>query len=384
MSRKLRILEVNKAYYPHTGGIETLVRQYSEELGDIDSVSVKTLVCRDGRGRTYREDVNGVDLTRAGSFGTYFSCPVSLSFIRLFRKMAKKADVVHIHVPFPLADFALMLSGFKGRVVVSWHSDVVKQKKLMMFYKPFLRYLLKRADAVVTATEGHVKGSDYLPEFAEKCVTVPYGIEPEQYLSIERAPVLTDKCTEKGCIKLFFTGRLVYYKGVEVLLRAMGYASRTDCKCELFIAGEGELREKLENMAERYGIAEKVHFLGFLPDEQLKQAYADCDIFILPSVVKSEAFGIVQLEAMIYGKPVINTALPSGVPYVSLHGKTGLTVRPDDSKQLAAAIVKLAGDEKLRERLGKAAKERVMDEFSEKNVLRKLYGVLSGERSSEV
>ena len=119
MSRKLRILEVNKAYYPHTGGIETLVKQYSEELGAMDGVEVKTLVCRDGKGVTVREDMNGVDLTRAGSFGTYFSCPVSLSFVRLFRKMAKNADVVHIHVPFPLADFALMLSGFRGRVVVS-------------------------------------------------------------------------------------------------------------------------------------------------------------------------------------------------------------------------------------------------------------------------
>ena len=377
MSRKLRILEVNKAYYPHTGGIETLVRQYSEELGDIDGVSVKTLVCRDGRGRTYREDVNGVELTRAGSFGTYFSCPVSLSFIRLFRKMAKKADVVHIHVPFPLADFALMLSGFKGRVVVSWHSDVVKQKKLMMFYKPFLRYLLKRADAVAVATEGHIKGSDYLPGFAEKCRIVPYGITPEEYLDIEKAPFLTEKCTDSESVKVFFTGRLVYYKGVEVLLKAFRYASKSRMKMELFIAGTGELREKLEAMAERYGISDKVHFLGFLPDEQLKQAYSDCDIFVLPSVVKSEAFGIVQLEAMIYGKPVINTKLPSGVPYVSVHGETGLSVPPSSPMALAVAINKLAEDKELREKLGRNAAFRVKKYFNEKDVIKSLFEALS-------
>ncbi|MBR1822905.1 MAG: glycosyltransferase [Ruminococcus sp.] len=384
MSRKLRILEVNKAYFPHTGGIETLVRQYSEELGRLDGVEVKTLVCRDGRGGTVRERIDGVDLTRAGSFGTYFSCPVSLSFIRLFRKMAKKADVVHIHVPFPLADLALMLSGFRGRVVVSWHSDIVKQKKLMLFYKPFMRYLLKRADAVVTATEGHVKGSEYLPEFAEKCVTVPYGITPGDYLGVERVPFLTEKCADRESVKIFFTGRLVYYKGVEVLLRAFRYASGAQCKCELFIAGTGELEDKLKAMAERFVIAEKVHFLGFLPDEQLRQAYADCDIFVLPSVVRSEAFGIVQLEAMVYGKPVINTDLPSGVPYVSLHGKTGLTVRPNDPKQLAAAMVKLAKDGGMRERFGKAAKQRVMDVFSEKDVLERLYGVLADERRTDI
>ena len=379
----LRILEVNKAYYPHTGGIETLVKQYSEELGNIGNVEVKTLVCRDGRGGTSREMIDGVELTRAGSFGTYFSCPLSASFIGLFRKMAKNADVVHIHVPFPLADAALMLSGFRGRVAVSWHSDIVKQKKLMLAYKPFMRYLLKRADCIITATEGHVRGSGYLPEFADKCVTVPYGITPEDYLNIEKIPFLTEKCVHKDSVKLFFTGRLVYYKGVEVLLRAFRYVVGKGCKCELFIAGSGELDSRLKNMAEIHGIAEKVHFLGFLPDEQLKQAYADCDIFILPSVAKSEAFGIVQLEAMIYGKPVINTDLPSGVPYVSLHGKTGFTVRPDDPKHLASAIIRLVNDGSLRERFGNAAKQRVLDEFNEKDVIKKLYDVLSDERSAD-
>lgn len=378
MSRKLRILEVNKAYAPHTGGIETLVRQYSEELGAMDGVEVKTLVCRDGRGGTSHEDMCGVDLTRAGSLGTFFKCPVSLSFVRLFRKMAKNADAVHIHVPFPLADIALMLSGYRGRVVVSWHSDIVRQKKLMLVYKPFMRYLLKRADAIAVATEGHIKGSDYLPEFAEKCRILPYGITPGDYLSVERAPFLTEKCNDRESVKVFFTGRLVYYKGVEVLLRAFRYAAKSRHKCELFIAGEGELGEKLKAMAERYGIADKVHFLGFLPDEQLKQAYADCDIFVLPSVVKSEAFGIVQLEAMIYGKPVINTALPSGVPCVSIDGETGLTVAPDDPKALAKAIVRLAADRELRERYGKAAKERVIEHFSEAEIIMRLYDILKG------
>ncbi len=373
MSRRLRVLEVNKAYYPHIGGIETLVKQYSQELGTVCNADVKTLVCRDGRGKTTREKLDGVKLTRAGSLGTYFSCPLSFSFIRLFRKMAEEADVVHIHVPFPLADAALLLSGFKGRVVVSWHSDVVKQKKLMTFYKPFMMKLLKRADCIITATKGHIDGSDYLPGFRRKCRIVPYGITPEDYLLVERSPFLTGRLNDKKNIKVFFTGRLVYYKGVDILLKAFTMTEN----CELFIAGTGEMEQELKDFAKRNNIEKKVHFLGFLPDNELKQAYADCDIFVLPSVAKSEAFGIVQLEAMVYGKPVINTKLPSGVPYVSVHGKTGLTVPPSDAKALAEAINTLAADEKMRESFGKAAAERVMTEFSEKNVIRKLYGILS-------
>lgn len=371
--RKLRILQVNKAYYPHIGGIESLIKQYSEELGQLDDVEVKVLVCRDGRGKTQHETINGVDVTRAGSMGTYFSCPLSLSFIRLFRKMAKNADVVEIHLPFPLADLALMLSGFKGRVVIAWHSDIVKQKKLLTLLKPIITKTLKRADCIIVATEGHINGSDWLPEYRNKCRVIPYGITPEEYLSVERKPVLTELLSNKNSVKVFFTGRLVYYKGVDVLLKAFENVKN----CELFIAGTGELEPNLKKFVGAHGMEQKVHFLGFLPDETLRQAYADCDIFVLPSVAKSEAFGIVQLEAMVYGKPVINTNLPSGVPYVSIHGETGLTVPPSDEKALAEAINKLASDKELRESLGKNAAERLQTYFNEKNVIKQIYNTLS-------
>lgn len=376
MNRKIRILEVNKAYFPHTGGIETLVKQYSEELGKYNNIEIRTLVCRDGRGKTSSEKINGVKLIRAGSIGTYFSCPLSVSFIRLFRKMSANADIVHIHVPFPLADMALLLSGYKGKVILSWHSDIVKQKKLLTFYKPLLKYLLKRSDRILVATEGHIDGSEFLPEYRSKCRILPYGIIPEDYLNIETKPFLTEKATNPDCIKIFFTGRLVYYKGVDILIKAF---SKTGCDCELFISGTGMLENELKEKVRKYNIQERVHFLGFLPENQLKQAYADCDIFVLPSVARSEAFGIVQLEAMIYGKPVINTHLPSGVPYVSIHGKTGITVQPENYRQLAKAIEILCKNKSLREKLGKSAKDRVITLFNEKNIIENLYAIILDE-----
>ena len=369
---KLRVLQVNKLYWPHIGGIESLVKQYSEGLSKFDDVDVKVLVCKDGKGKGSVDEVNGVNVTRANSFGTYFSCPVSFDFLKKFRRMAKEADVVEIHVPFPLADVALMLSGFKGKVVVAWHSDVIKQKKLLFFYKPFMKYLLKRADKIVVATEGHINGSSYLPEYRDKCVVIPYGLSCSDYKTVPDKDVLTSRATDKSAVRVFFSGRLVYYKGVDVLLMAF----REVQGAELFISGEGALQDELKAFVKDNDMADRVHFLGFLSDEDLKSAFADCDIFVLPSVQKSEAFGIVQLEAMACGEPVINTALDSGVPYVSLDGITGMTVPPADVSALAKALNDLIRDPELRATYGKAARERAAGEFDEDVIIRKLRDLL--------
>ncbi|MDD7184380.1 MAG: glycosyltransferase [Oscillospiraceae bacterium] len=371
MNRKLRILEVNKAYYPHVGGIESLVKQYAEDFSRKSDLIV--LVCRDGRGKTIQEKISGAKIIRSGSFGTYFSCPLSISFIRNFRRLAEKSDIIHINTPFPLADLAVLLSGYKGRIVISWHSDVVKQKKLLFFYKPIMMKFLKRADLILTATQGHIDSSPYISKFREKCRVIPYGINIREYLNIQRKPILTEKLIDKSAVKVFFTGRLVYYKGVEILLKAF----RNVHNCELFIAGTGTLETSLKEYAGSHNM-DNVHFMGFLPDNDLKCAFADCDIFVLPSVANSEAFGIVQLEAMVYSKPVINTSLPTGVPHVSVDGVSGITVEPSSPIQLANAINMLAGDKNLREAYGKNAFRRVHDIFDSGKILDEVFEALTG------
>lgn len=371
MNGKLKILEVNKAYYPHVGGIESLVKQYAEDFSRKSDLIV--LVCRDGRGKTINEKISGAKIIRSGSFGTYFSCPLSISFIRNFRRLAEKSDIIHINTPFPLADLAVLLSGYKGRIVISWHSDVVKQKKLLFFYKPIMMKFLKRADLILTATQGHIDSSPYISKFREKCRVIPYGINIREYLNIQRKPILTEKLIDKSAVKVFFTGRLVYYKGVEILLKAF----RNVHNCELFIAGTGTLETSLKEYAGSHNM-DNVHFMGFLPDNDLKCAFADCDIFVLPSVANSEAFGIVQLEAMVYSKPVINTSLPTGVPHVSVDGVSGITVEPSSPIQLANAINMLAGDKNLREAYGKNAFRRVHDIFDSGKILDEVFEALTG------
>ena len=363
-----RILEVNKFYPPHIGGIETVVAQRAKHLSKFPDTEVKVLVCQEkGRGKT--EIINGVEVIRCGSAGTYFSCPVSVSFFRKFQELSQWADVIEFHTPFPLEDVACLLSGCKCRVVISWHSDVIRQKKLLFFYQPILKKFLRRADCIITATQGHIDSSAFLPEFRKKCRVIPYPVEDTEIL--HTSPVLTQKLQNPEHVKLLFVGRLVYYKGVDVLIRAF----RQVKGCELFLCGTGVLESELRELAGNL----PVHFLGNLSDSDLKSAFSDCDIFILPSVENSEAFGIVQQEAMTAGKPVINTSLPTGVPYVSLHQKTGLTVPPHDVQALADAIRKLADSPELRRKYGENARKRALALYQCDEIMKEIWHVLRND-----
>jgi rhamnosyl/mannosyltransferase len=347
----MKVLQVNKLYHPHTGGIEKVVQQLAEGLKD--QLEIEVLVCQQ-KGKTKVENINGVKVTRAGSLGVLFSVPISFSFIWQLRKLSREMDIIHFHMPFPLGDLACLLSGYKGKVVVWWHSDVVRQKTLMKFYRPIMERFLKRADVIVVATQGHIDGSDYLPKYREKCTVIPFGVDPliwensSKYIN-EQLPIKKEK------VRFLFVGRLVYYKGCDVLLDAF----RSVTGAELTLIGSGDLEDVLKDKARKEGISDRVHFLGSVDDEQLSQAFVGCDVFVLPSVLKSEAFGLVQIEAMTYRKPVINTNLPSGVPYVSIDGITGLTVPPSDIEALSTAMQWMVDHELERIEMGQKARERV-------------------------
>lgn len=370
-SEKPRLLIAGKAYAPHIGGIETVMQQTAEYMRRYAKVSV--LCCRDGAGLTKRDKINGVPVTYSSSLGTVASCPVSPSYIGDFRRRVMVSDAVELHLPFPIADLSLLLSGYKGRVAVAWHSDVVRQRKLLKLYQPLMKRLLKRADVIITATQAHIDSSPYLPDYREKCVVIPYGIDPQAYDRRPGQHPLDAALHDKAAKKILFAGRLVYYKGADVLLRAF---AKTQGHAELFYAGGGVLEPELRAQAQSLGIADRVHFLGCRMTPELRDMFADCDIFVLPSAANSEAFGIVQLEAMYYGKPVINTALPTGVPLVSLDGQTGLTVPPGDAEALASALDTLLADDGLRAKYGAAAHERVLREFRLSHVMQKTREVL--------
>ncbi len=367
-----KVLQVNKLY-PYTGGIEKVVQQLAEGLKD--EVDMEVLACRE-RGLTQRENLNGVPVVRAGSLGVLFSLPISIPFLWYIRKLSRDKDVIQFHMPFPLGDLGCLLSGFKGKVVVWWHSDVVRQKTLMKFYRPIMEKFLKRADIIIVATQGHIDGSDYLPKYREKCVIIPYGLDQEiekkadKYIAKEEAGRLHIQ-NIKGAVNFLFVGRLVYYKGCEVLLDAFRFIQGAT----LTIIGTGKLEESLKKAANEYEILDRVQFMGQVDNDQLSAAFESCDVFVLPSIYKSEAFGIVQIEAMAYGKPVINTKLPSGAPYVSIDQITGITVPPHDACALADAMQWMVDHPEKRIEMGNRARERVKQDFRTNDMLGKVLAI---------
>lgn len=367
----MKVLQVNKLYYPHTGGIERVVQQLAEGLKD--KVDMEVLVCQE-KGKSKQEYINGVKILRAGSLGVFSSVPISFSFIRQLRRLSREMDVIQFHMPFPLGDLACLLSGYKGKVVVWWHSDVVRQKTLMKFYRPIMERFLKRADVIIVATQGHIDGSDYLPKYKEKCVIIPFGVD--QLIEQRADEYWNNKLTvKKDMVRFLFVGRLVYYKGCDILIEAFRKVSNA----ELVMVGSGELEEVLKQQTNKYGMDNRVHFLGSIDDDQLSREFEVCDVFVLPSVLKSEAFGLVQIEAMAYGKPVINTNLPSGVPYVSIDGITGLTVEPSNSDTLAEAMQWMVDHEVERLAMGKMARERVKETYRMENMLNSVRKVYKGQ-----
>lgn len=354
--KNLKVLQVNKLYYPHIGGVEKHVQDLAEAIKD--EVKVEVLVANTSF-KTVIEDINGVQVIKTASLGTIASAPLAPALWLWLRRL--RPDIYHFHFPYPIGDISYLLARAKGKLVVTYHSDIIRQKRLLALYRPFMERFLKRADVILASSPNMIANSPVLSRFETKCRVIPFGIDVERFKltpSVEKdAAALRRRFGGRDII--LFVGRLVYYKGVSYLVEAM-----RDIDGMLVLAGEGSLRTELEKKADELGVADKIIFFGRAQDSELPALYHACDIFALPSVARTEAFGLVQLEAQACGKPVVSTDLPTGVPYANLDGKTGLIVPPKDSDALANAINRLLKDGDLRRRLGEQGKKRVTTEFT--------------------
>ncbi|HST22065.1 MAG TPA: glycosyltransferase [Blastocatellia bacterium] len=348
---KLKVLHIGKFYPPYLGGMETHLQSLCTELKNF--VNLKVVVANDSR-ESLREVVGGVDISRMGTLFTFAAAPVCPGLLQEIRE--SEADIIHLHLPNPIAILAYLASGHKGKLVITYHSDIIRQKVLGALFEPMLHKALKRCSAIIATSPNYIESSSVLSMYKDRCDVIPHGIELDRFYEYDKAGV--DKIREKhGSRIVISVGRLIYYKGFEYLVQAM-----ENIDGRLLIIGDGPLRESLIQQAKDRGISDRVVFLGEIAN--ISPYYQAADVFALASVARSEAFGIVQIEAMACGKPVVNTNLDSGVPFVSLHGETGLTVPPQDADALASAINLLLDKDDLRAQYGKAARRRTEQEFS--------------------
>lgn len=360
----MKIVQLFKIYWPDNGGgIATVMESIANAMKDEKQ---EIVVCQAKRGRkTIVEKYDGVPVYRCSQLFDFASTPFSVRFLQTAHRRTKDADITIYHFPYPMIDLAVLFGLVKGKLVVWWHCDFERYKALAPIYRPLVEHTLKKADQILVSSEGNLIHSTLLMKYREKCTVIPYCVD-DSYLKrgkeyLERR----ENRKQQETVHILFMGRMVWYKGCDILLQAFKQMKHKNCT--LTMLGEGPLKDVWKQKAQEMDLTNVV-FTGMVSEEEKIQCIEESDFLVLPSISKAEAFALVQIEAMAFGKPVINTNLPSGVPYISVHGETGLTVEPENVQALADAMDKLVEDEELRKEYGKNARQMVEQEYTQEKM----------------
>ena len=363
-NENLRVLQLGK-FYPVRGGVEKVA--YDLMVGLSEQNVCCDMMCAASQGGNRVIKVNShANVICCRTWLKAAATMISPAMIFTLRKECGSYDIIHIHHPDPMACLALFLSGYKGRVILHWHSDILKQKLLLRLYRPLQRWVLRRAETIVGTTPVYIAGSPFLKQYRHKSVCLPIGVDRMQPDSNAVAAV---RNRYPGKKIVFSLGRLVPYKGYGFLIDAAGYLSDDYV---ILIGGTGSLKDKLQKRIADAGLQEKVTLLGHVSSRDLPAYYGACDVFCLSSIQKTEAFGIVQIEAMSCGKPVVATDIPqSGVPWVNAHGVSGLNVTPCNAKELAEAIKEVTEDKQRYSKYSSGAENRYYELFTKDLMINK-------------
>ncbi|MBL8349990.1 MAG: glycosyltransferase [Burkholderiaceae bacterium] len=356
----MRVLQLSKFYAPIRGGIETVAWELSEGLARA-GVRADVLCSNQHRLNTRERYEAGYEVLRAASWGMLLSTSLAPAMARHLRRIASDYELLHVHMPDPMAAMAIWLAKPQCALVVHWHSDVIRQRRALKLYEPLQRWLLQRADAVIATSQPYADASPALQPWREKIEVIPIGISERR----EQACHLQTEALRQrfgGRRIVFSLGRMTYYKGFDVLIQA---ALELPDDCVVLIGGDGEMLAHNRALVESLGLADKVHLLGHVNDGELPSHYAACEVFCMSSTVRSEAYGVAMVEAMAMGKPIVATDIVgSGVPWVNRDGHTGYNVPVRQPAALAAALRRLLSDSTLRQRMGEAARHRYQQSFN--------------------
>jgi len=359
----MKITHIYKDYYPVFGGIENYIRVLAEAQashGHDVTVLVNSL-----SNRPEISTVNGVRLIKAARHLDVQSAPISATFPSLVSRHTTKADIVHLHAPYPIGEACNLWFGRGKRTVISWHSDIVRQKSLLRVYAPVLRQVITRADRIIPASEAYARSSIWLRDRLDKCRIVPYGIDAERFKDqrSEAAESLRQRLLAPFLpaqpLLLIGVGRLRYYKGFDDVIRAVAQLPHVVA----VIAGIGPMAAELKALAAQLQVSDRIIFPGEPTDAELPLYLQAADAYAMPSTSRAESFGIATLEAMSCGLPAITTEIGTATSWINQDGVTGFVVPPLNPPALAGAIEKMQ-DATQRQRMSQAARARVLQEFT--------------------
>ena len=350
----MKILHIYKDYFPILGGIENHIRLLAEAQVRAGH-EVTVLVTSQGQ-ETAEEALNGVRVIKAGRLATVASTPLSLSLLGRLRSLCP--DITHLQSPYPVGEIAQWLAGRGRRYVISYQADIsrLSQRLIMLAYGPLFHAILNHAAAVLATSPQFAAASPHLRAVANRVVIAPLGIDTARFQPSGARPPWAVPA-------LLFVGQLRHYKGVADLLSAMALLPEP-VRPSLQISGDGPMRQPWETLCRSLGLSQAVTFLGNVADADLPALYRSADIFVLPSTSRAESFGMVLVEAMASGLPCITTEINSGNSYIVQDNVTGVIVPPCSPQALAQAITRLIESPVERVQMGRAGRERALQEFT--------------------
>lgn len=351
-NKKVKVTQVFRYAYPHIGGIEAVMNQINDSLPN-EEFEKEVISCSNTE-KSFTE--NGVKYVKCPYICEVASNNISLSFIWQLHKV--DTNILHYQMPCIFAVLAHFIARPKyKKLFIHYQSDITVYLNLMRFFWGIYRKFLKSVDKILVLSQGHITGSTMLQDYKDKCVVIPHGIALDYKVDSEKVQAIRDKYKNKKI--LFSLGRHVKYKGFIYAIESM----RNIDNAVYLLGGSGKLTEEFRKYIKENHLENKVILLGRVPDEDMDLYYEACDVYIFPSVGKTECYGIVQLEAMRHCKPVVNTWLNNGVNSVSIDKETGLTVEPKNVEQLTNAIKELLNNNELRLQYGRNARKRVEELF---------------------
>lgn len=368
----MKILHIGKYYPPFLGGVEKVNYDLVEKLNLKDDCQIDELCFCHKKDYVEVFSPKGYRLFRVPISGVKFSTPLPKGLLRRYYKIRNDYDIIHLHVPNPIATIAMLLIPTKAKIVVHWHSDIIKQKNLLKMFLPFQNALLKKACAIIATSENYAKYSDGLKPFSDKVVIVPIGLDHNEMVYKEEAvQSIKQKYGNKKII--LSIGRLTYYKGHRYLIEAAKYLNDDTI---VVIGGVGELESNLKDLIERNGVSDKVKMIGRVPQDLIYAYYKAADVFCLPSITKAEAYGVVLVESLAMGTPIVSCNIEgSGVTWVNQDGETGYNVPVENAEALAEKLNNIICDDNLRKRLSDNCVRKYNELFSLDRMVEKTYSI---------